>query len=132
MPGPRVRAPVVQCEGECVDYMDATWDMALVRMTLETDTVLRCPPSAPNAGMTGKEVAAGRGLPRRVIACSANPQPTCASAGQVCMPSEPDFRACVVRDGVHGCVGDYWDRTTVVDQDDNDVTVCCENELGPA
>jgi hypothetical protein len=125
--GPECLPPVVQCDGTCVDYMDATWDMALVKMTSDSG-VLHCPPSAPNAGMTGKEATAGLRLPRRVIACSANPQPTCSSATAVCMPSEPDFLPCVVRDGVHTCVGAYWEETLVVDELGNNVTVCCQED----
>src|SRR5689334_19957583 len=68
-----------QCDGVCVPYMDATWDMALVGMAPESRIPLHCPATAPFSGMSGKEIPDSRRPARDVLACSVNPQPTCAS-----------------------------------------------------
>lgn len=117
-----------QCDGICVPYMDASWDMTLVGMNAEGDPPLHCPASAPNAAIIGKELPAPGGLPRRVLACSANPTPTCDSPTAVCMPVELNFMPCIVRDGNHDCTSTYATETTVVDQNGNTITVCCEGE----
>lgn len=116
------------CDGRCVAYMDSAWDMALVGAAPENGAPLHCPASAPNEGFSGKQTDSGSAPPLRVIACSANPAPTCDSPTAVCMPFEPNFLPCIVRDGTHTCKGAYPNLTMVEDETGAPITICCEKE----
>lgn len=114
------------CEGRCVGYVDASWDMAEVAFAPQ-DAFLHCPPDAPYAGLKGTEVMASRGAePQQVLACSAVPEPTCSEKGFVCVPFEPGFTPCILKPGKQDCFAPYPHFTAVTDKQGTPVTLCCE------
>lgn len=119
--------------GQCVPYVDAGWHTMLARMAYLPKSQLRCPESAPNAGLYGVEIPDGPEEPRRVIGCSVNPLSTCPTPATACVPFEPDYQACLVQSGVHTCQEDYYPQRTSVEEDGlgAEVTVCCRSSDGP-
>lgn len=119
-------------EGVCIPLVDAGWHTALVRMTFLPKAALRCPPSAPFAGLWGLEVTRPGGVPRRVIGCSVNPLATCAALSFACVPFEEGYPACIHQDGPQVCPDTYPVETRVEkDGEGGDVTVCCPAEGAP-
>lgn len=111
--------------GQCVPYVEATWDMALVRMAHIPKHQLHCPDSAPFSGFSGVELPERNAAPRNVIACTVNPLATCPSLAFACVPFEEDYPACVVQSGSLACPPEYDHIETTVDAEGDTKTVCC-------
>lgn len=118
--------------GFCVPYVDNGWHLGLFRMAHLPRSQLRCPPTAPNAGLVGEEIPFDRVVPRRVIGCSVNPVATCSSTAFACVPFEIEYPACISQDGPQDCPADYPDEIRVEkDGDGGEVTVCCRDAVDP-
>lgn len=118
--------------GFCVPYVDNGWHLGLFRMAHLPRSQLRCPLTAPNAGLVGEEIPFDRVVPRRVIGCSVNPVATCSSTAFACVPFEIEYPACISQDGPQDCPADYPDEIRVEkDGDGGEVTVCCRDAVDP-
>lgn len=124
-------SPEPTCTEDCVIYMDASWDMALVGRKPKDGTPFRCPDSTTDAGLYGEEIDVGRGPPLRVLACSVLPEPTCSNPRQVCVPYERDFAPCVLQLGEQFCPASYTARTLVINDTGYTFTICCEDPGEP-
>jgi hypothetical protein len=116
--------------GICVPFVDVGWHFGLFRMAYIPQSELTCPASAPNAGLVGVEVPAGRSAPRNVIGCSINPFSTCPSgSGLVCVPFEPEYPPCVTQDGPQDCPQDDYPDDSRIEKDGpgGEATVCCRH-----
>ena len=112
--------------GICIPHVDAGWHTALVRMVPRDAPQPRCPPSAAIVGLWGDEIVRYGAEPRRVIGCSVFPLATCASLNWACVPDEPDYPPCVVKDAQTECPAAYPLSTRVEPDGSAEPTlVCC-------
>lgn len=119
--------------GICVPYVDSGWHTTLARMAYLPKNQLRCPASAPIAGLYGVEIPEAAVEPRRVIGCSVNPFPSCRSEAHACVPFEPDYPACITQSGAHNCDDPNYPVRTAVEEDGlgDEVTICCAGPNDP-
>jgi hypothetical protein len=120
--------------GICTPYVDAGWDLALVKMDyLEAgQTRFECPESAEWAGLWGEEVAYWNIAPRSVLACSVHPLATCSDLSLACVPKEEGFPPCAIQTGKHDCPPPYSGPTEVKPYGGGDrSTVCCKHFEDP-
>lgn len=99
--------PPADCDGTCVPFVGGGWSPVLVRQFTST-----CPDVAPVAAIRA----------RSLIACGAQVEDGACEAGEQCLPAEPDWTACVLRDGEHACPAPY-PRPAM--SPDPAVTLCC-------
>ena len=112
--------------GICIPHVDAGWHTALVRMVPRDAPQPRCPPSAAIVGLWGDEIVRYGAEPRRVIGCSVFPLATCASLNWACVPDEPDYPPCVLKDAQSECPPAYPLSTRVEPDGSAEPTlVCC-------
>jgi hypothetical protein len=112
--------------GICTPYVDAGWDIALVKMAYLEDGPFDCPKSAEWAGLWGEELTNPYITPRSVLACSVQFFATCADPSSVCVPKEEGFPPCLVQSGRHGDSDPYNLKTEVKPYDGSDLsTVGC-------
>lgn len=106
------------CEGGCVPYLGGAWAPVLVAQSSPRPS---CPKEAPWETM-GSEAPP-------ITACGVQEADgECSSAGDVCLPAELGWTACVLRDGAHPCPWPYEQR---VDQPDPTTTLCCPSDEPP-
>lgn len=106
------------CDGVCVPYIGGGWSPVLVPATASTARAT-CPAAAPFEAMNTTSLTV----------CGVQPQGTCSSSAFACIPDEPTWRACVVRDGAQSCPSPYPLEVSVPGVD---VTLCCPSDLPPA
>jgi hypothetical protein len=118
--------------GICTPYVDAGWDLALVKMAYLEDGPFDCPKSAEWPGLWGEEITDVNIAPRSVLACSVHPFATCSDASLACVPKEEGFPPCAIQTGHQDCLGLYMTKTEVKPYGGGDLsTVCCKGLEDP-
>lgn len=103
----KCEAPPTDCEGACVPFVGGGWSPVLVRESPD-----HCPDVAPVAAMRGTTLTA----------CGVQVVDGACEVGEQCLPDEPEWTACVLRDGEHACPDPYPRLTP---SGDATVTLCC-------
>lgn len=105
------------CEGACVPYIGGGWSPVLVPAATRRT---HCPEAAPFEAMSSATITA----------CGVQEAPgSCSSQGYQCLPEDPAWLVCVVRDGAQPCPSPYPVDVAVPDAH---VTLCCPREAPPA
>lgn len=109
--------PADTCEGVCVPFVGGGWSPVLVPAS---STRAHCPEAAPFEAMSSTTITA----------CGVREAPgTCGDQAFACLPEDPAWTACVVRDGAHDCPSPY---PLAIDVPDATVSLCCPRDTPPA
>jgi hypothetical protein len=106
------------CAGRCAPFIGGGWEPVLVSASTSR-TRAPCPSSAPFEAMSSASA---------VTACGVQADEGECPSGWICLPEEPAWSACIVRDGAHACPEPYPDA---VDVPDEPITLCCPDEQNP-
>ena len=101
------------CEGSCVPFVGGAWNLVLV------SSLPHCPEAAPFATMSSSSPP--------VTACGVQEEAGECGAGYVCLPFQPGWTACILRDGEHDCPDAYSESVEVPE-----VSLCCPSDEPPA